>query len=90
MEQALLARTPWSLTFSHLARPRVGRPNFSGKPHWVQTGIFDCCMLSDGTSSLQCLDEAHKEIGFYKDGQAFGGFSGGCAPRHRRAVPYSA
>jgi hypothetical protein len=80
-EQAVLARTPWSLAFPHLSATQSWAANsFSGKPHWVQTGIFDCCILPDGAIvACSVWDEAHKEIGFYKDGQALGGFGGGCA-----------
>jgi len=80
-EQAMLARTPWSLVLPHLPATQSWAANsFSGKHDWVQTGVFDCCMLPDGTIvACSVWDEAHKELGFYKDGKALGGFSGGCA-----------
>jgi len=74
-------RSVWSLRLPQLPRTMTWIGNSeSGKDNWIQHGAFTICVLPDGTvAAVSVWDEAHKELGLYKDGKALGGISGGAA-----------
>lgn len=74
-------RSAWSLRLPQLPRTMSWLGNSEGgKTNWIQHGVFTICVLPDGTvGAVSVWDEAHKELGLYKDGKALGGISGGAA-----------
>jgi hypothetical protein len=74
-------RSNWSLSYTQLPRTCSWLGNTEdGIGQWkgIQHGIFTICVMPDGTvGAISVWDEAHKEIGFYKDGKSVTGTGGG-------------
>lgn len=67
--------THFAVTYPQLPRTTSWFGNTeSGKDSWIQCGIFTIYVQPDGTvAAISVWDEAHKELGLYKDGKSIPG-----------------